>query len=38
MKDGHMVARSSDFIVYSVEAEVIEKVVKMYGPCEFIYI
>ena len=33
MKDGHAVARSSDFIIYSVEAEFIEKVVAEYGPC-----
>ncbi|PPQ85426.1 hypothetical protein CVT25_006318 [Psilocybe cyanescens] len=32
MRDGHAVARSSDFIVYSVEAEFIEKVVAQYGP------
>jgi prephenate dehydrogenase (NADP+) len=33
MKDGHAVSRSSDFIVYSVEAEFIERVVAQYGPC-----
>lgn len=33
MRDGHAVARSSDFIIYSVEAEFIEKVVAEYGPC-----
>ena len=34
MKDGHAIrARSSDFIIYSVEAEFIEKVVAEYGPC-----
>lgn len=32
MKDGHDVSRSSDFIIYSVEAESIGKVVKEYGP------
>ncbi|KAF5326814.1 hypothetical protein D9619_004459 [Psilocybe cf. subviscida] len=32
MADGHAVARSSDFIVYSVEAEFIDKVVAMFGP------
>ncbi|RXW21443.1 hypothetical protein EST38_g4408 [Candolleomyces aberdarensis] len=32
MKDGHAVARSSDFIVYSVEAEYIDRVVAEYGP------
>ena len=35
MRDGHAVARSSDFIVYSVEAEFIDKVVAEYGPCMF---
>ena len=35
MPDGHAVSRSSDFIVYSVEAEFIERVVKQFGPCEF---
>lgn len=34
MKDGHAVARSSDFIVYSVEAEYIDRVVAEYGPCK----
>ncbi|KAF9005257.1 prephenate dehydrogenase [Cyathus striatus] len=32
MPDGHAVARSSDFMMYSVEAEFIEKVVAEYGP------
>ncbi|KIJ45204.1 hypothetical protein M422DRAFT_30048 [Sphaerobolus stellatus SS14] len=32
MKDGHLVSRSSDFIIYSVEAEFIDKVVAEYGP------
>ncbi|KAF5322984.1 hypothetical protein D9611_009342 [Ephemerocybe angulata] len=32
MKDGHAVARSSDFIMYSVEAEFIDRVVAQYGP------
>ncbi len=35
VKDGHLVSRSSDFIIYSVEAEYIEKVVEMFGPCEW---
>ena len=35
MPDGHAVARSSDFIVFSVEAEFIEKVVAEYGPCTY---
>ncbi|RDB23036.1 Prephenate dehydrogenase [NADP(+)] [Hypsizygus marmoreus] len=30
--DGHAVSRSSDFIIYSVEAEFIDQVVKQYGP------
>ena len=33
VKDGHAVARSSDFIIYSVEAEFIANVVAQYGPC-----
>ena len=33
MRNGHAVARSSDFIIYSVEAESINKVVAEYGPC-----
>ncbi|KAJ3933572.1 MAG: prephenate dehydrogenase [Lentinula lateritia] len=32
LKDGHAVARSSDFMIYSVEAEFIGRVVKEYGP------
>ncbi|KAL0577506.1 prephenate dehydrogenase (NADP(+)) [Marasmius crinis-equi] len=31
-QDGHGVARSSDFMMYSVEAEFIERVVAEYGP------
>ncbi|TFK37609.1 prephenate dehydrogenase [Crucibulum laeve] len=30
--DGHGVSRTSDYIIYSVEAEYIERVVKQYGP------
>ncbi|KAF9474430.1 NAD(P)-binding protein [Pholiota conissans] len=37
MHDGHAVARSSDFIVYSVEAEFIDKVVAEYGPSTKMY-
>jgi prephenate dehydrogenase (NADP+) len=37
MRDGHGVSRSSDFIVYSVEAEFIEQVVAQYGPCKQIF-
>ncbi|KAK7040100.1 prephenate dehydrogenase (NADP(+)) [Paramarasmius palmivorus] len=32
MKDGHAVARSADFMIYSVEAEFIDRVVAEYGP------
>ncbi|KAJ3724839.1 prephenate dehydrogenase [Lentinula raphanica] len=32
LKDGHAVARSSDFMMYSVEAEFIGRVVQEYGP------
>ncbi|KAJ7940301.1 hypothetical protein B0H13DRAFT_1937476 [Mycena leptocephala] len=32
LTDGHAVARSSDFMMYSVEAEFIERVVAQYGP------
>lgn len=35
MPDGRAVSRSSDFILYSVEAEFLEKVVKQYGPCMY---
>lgn len=34
LKDGHAVSRISDWIMYSVEAEYIEKVVAQFGPCE----
>ncbi|MCJ1290353.1 prephenate dehydrogenase (NADP(+)) [Xylographa carneopallida] len=30
--NGHLVSRSSDYIIYSVEAEAIDKVVAQYGP------
>lgn len=30
--NGHLVSRSSDYILYSVEAEAITKIVAMYGP------
>jgi len=36
LRDGHYVSRTSDFIVYSVEAEYINKVVAQYGPCELV--
>jgi len=32
-QNGHLVSRISDFIIYSVEAEFIESVVKEFGPC-----
>ena len=32
-RDGRLVSRSSDFILYSVEAEVIGRTVSQYGPC-----
>lgn len=32
--DGLLVSRSSDWILYSVEAEELDKVVGLYGPCE----
>lgn len=32
MKNGHFVSRVSDYIIYSVEAENIEKIVSLYGP------
>ncbi|KAI0299406.1 prephenate dehydrogenase [Multifurca ochricompacta] len=32
LRDGHHVSRTSDFIVYSVEAEFIDRVVAEYGP------
>lgn len=34
MRDGHHVSRISDFIIYSVEASLIDQVVAMFGPCE----
>jgi len=34
MQDGHLVSRESDFIIYSVEAEYLDAVVKQYGPCK----
>lgn len=33
MKDGHLVSRQSDWILYSVPAEFIDTVVATYGPC-----
>ncbi|GAA5926708.1 prephenate dehydrogenase (NADP(+)) [Sporobolomyces koalae] len=32
MRDGHYVSRESDFIIYSVEAAFVDKVVAQYGP------
>jgi len=34
-KDGYAISRSSDYIIYSVEAEFIERIVAQYGPCEY---
>jgi prephenate dehydrogenase (NADP+) len=33
VENGHLVSRRSDFIIYSVEAEYVDEVVKAYGPC-----
>lgn len=33
-RDGHSVSRIADWIMYSVEAEYIDRVVAEYGPCE----
>lgn len=33
MRDGHQVSRQSDVIIYSVEAEFIDRVVAEFGPC-----
>ena len=38
MRDGHLVSRQSDFIIYSVEAEFIDRVVAQYGPCTSSYL
>jgi len=32
LKDGHLVSRCSDFVIYSVEAEHIDRIVAEYGP------
>ncbi|BGP09161.1 putative prephenate dehydrogenase [NADP(+)] [Rhodotorula toruloides] len=32
LRDGHLVSRESDFIIYSVEAAYVDKVVAQYGP------
>lgn len=34
LRDGHLVSRCADFIMYSVEAEFIDNVVAQYGPCK----
>ena len=31
--NGYLVSRSSDYIIYSVEAEAIDMIVAQYGPC-----
>jgi prephenate dehydrogenase (NADP+) len=33
MPNGHLVSRSSDYIIYSVEAKNIDEVVETFGPC-----
>jgi prephenate dehydrogenase len=33
LRNGHLVSRASDYIIYSVEAASIGKVVAQYGPC-----
>ena len=33
LRDGHLVSRASDFIMYLVEAEFVDNVVSQYGPC-----
>lgn len=33
-RDGHLVSRISDLIIYSVEAAFLDNVVATYGPCE----
>lgn len=33
LRNGHLVSRASDYIIYSVEAATIGKVVAQYGPC-----
>ncbi|KAK5627571.1 hypothetical protein RRF57_003287 [Xylaria bambusicola] len=33
LRNGHLVSRASDYIIYSVEAAVIGRVVAEYGPC-----
>jgi prephenate dehydrogenase (NADP+) len=37
VENGHLVSRRSDFILYSVEAEYVDEVVKTYGPCNSLY-
>ena len=34
LRDGHAVSRIADWIMYSVEAEFIDRVVAEYGPCK----
>lgn len=36
LRDGHQVSRTSDFIMYAVEAEFIDSVVAQFGPCVFL--
>ena len=34
VRNGHLVSRKADFIIYSVEAEFIDRVVAEYGACK----
>lgn len=36
LRNGHLVSRASDYIIYSVEAASIGKVVAQFGPCVFL--
>lgn len=33
LRNGHLVSRACDYIIYSVEAAAIDRVVAEYGPC-----
>ena len=37
LENGHLVSRVADFVMYSVEAEFIDRVVAEYGPCTFAF-
>lgn len=32
-QNGHYVSRASDYVIYSVEAAVIDRVIAQFGPC-----